>query len=491
MHGKKCGFTITGLFSIINLRKLSGIHQLISGIILLSPLVLFAQERQKPLAKLDHALFMEPGGTVYTEIYIRVPGQSLTYHQVDSQHFQSKALINLQVSRKGKIHYSQQYVLESSKVTDTTDVPFVLTDQREVPLDLKGRYMVALKVVDHFQQANRVTIQQSMLHQVTNTGKPRFSDIKLLDTVSRSSGTGRFIEAGYLMRPRASNTLPASRHHAYFYTELYNADRLVAENQPLDVHVTLLHQQDTLFQKKQAFEPKPVIKILGQLQRDKLKQGTHRLLVSTPAEDGKALSTDIQVRNPSTSPSDTVSLREHLADYPKDSLLTFVKWLRTLADRTEARKLQLLEKNPSRDSLLAFMARFWKRRNPYTPKAAWLSFRSDVAHVNHTYSNSLYKGYESARGRVYLQYGEPNTIFRSPDDPNTYPYEIWNYFRTPKQANVRFVFYARSIVEAEYVLLHSDAVGEMTDPQWKEKLDRSPINKENPFGNNPGWDFQK
>ena len=459
---------------------------------LLAPVALLAQKgSEEPLARLDNAMFMKPGGLVYTEVYIRIPGQSLTYRPVDSQHYRAKALISLTVSKAGQSHYEKQYLLRSPKVKDTNQVAFVLTDQRKVPLEREGRHTLAFRVVDSFNQSNRATVQKPLFNRVASTNSPVFSDIKVLDTVLPTTEEGRFVEGSYLMRPLASTRIPPEDENAYFYTELYNADRLSAVGDAIDVHVMLLHQQDTLYQKKQVFDAKPVIKILARLQRDKLKPGKNRIIVTTPTEEGKNLSTGIQVTSPYAAPSDTISLRGHLADYSTDSLLTFLKWMRTVSGNKEAKQLALLEKKPRRDSILGFMTGFWEKRNPVDPKEAWLSYRKDVRYVNQTYSNPLYKGYESDRGRVYLQYGKPNTIQRSPDDPNTYPYEIWHYFRTEKQANVRFVFYSNSILGAEFVLLHSDAVGEIRDPQWKEKLDRSALDREDPFGNDPGWDFQK
>jgi hypothetical protein len=53
------------------------------------------------------------------------------------------------------------------------------------------------------------------------------------------------------------------------------------------------------------------------------------------------------------------------------------------------------------------------------------------------------------------------------------------------------VFYSTSILETEFVLLHSNAIGEINNPRWQEKLNRSPFKRDDPFGNDPAWDYQK
>jgi hypothetical protein len=82
----------------------------------------------------------------------------------------------------------------------------------------------------------------------------------------------------------------------------------------------------------------------------------------------------------------------------------------------------------------------------------------------------------SDRGRVYLQYGAPDASQQVSTEPNSYPYEIWQYYRIKDpatgqfQSNKKFVFYNPSLDGKCYSLLHSDARGEMRDDRWQIKL---------------------
>jgi hypothetical protein len=51
-------------------------------------------------------------------------------------------------------------------------------------------------------------------------------------------------------------------------------------------------------------------------------------------------------------------------------------------------------------------------------------------------------------------------------DPQSYPYQIWHYYRAGKFSDKRFVFYDRELLQREYQLLHSDVPGEVRNPRW-------------------------
>ena len=90
-----------------------------------------------------------------------------------------------------------------------------------------------------------------------------------------------------------------------------------------------------------------------------------------------------------------------------------------------------------------------------------------VKKVNAAYKVVNQKGYQSDRGRVYLQYGPPNAVAESYHEPNAYPYEIWHYYELKGQRNKKFVFYCRELATNDFELIHSDAVGELSDYQWQ------------------------
>lgn len=83
------------------------------------------------------------------------------------------------------------------------------------------------------------------------------------------------------------------------------------------------------------------------------------------------------------------------------------------------------------------------------------------------FSTSIRKGYNTDRGRVYLQYGPPDNRTQMPHEPSAYPYEIWQYYKVKGQSNRRFIFYNPDLVTNDFKLIHSDALGEIMNDQWQ------------------------
>ena len=92
--------------------------------------------------------------------------------------------------------------------------------------------------------------------------------------------------------------------------------------------------------------------------------------------------------------------------------------------------------------------------------------------VERLYANNFQEGFETDRGRVYLQYGAPANIVRKEYSPTEYPYEIWRYNKIGAFSNKRFVFYNPDLVNKAYRLLHSDMVGELKNPSWPRELSK-------------------
>jgi len=95
------------------------------------------------------------------------------------------------------------------------------------------------------------------------------------------------------------------------------------------------------------------------------------------------------------------------------------------------------------------------------------------------YGSKLQKGYRTDRGRVYLKYGAPNSITESPFTASLHPYEVWHYYHTEGESNVKFIFYNTDLVSNEYELLHSTKRGEIRDPAWQLRLMKGHIPQSN------------
>jgi GWxTD domain-containing protein len=122
---------------------------------------------------------------------------------------------------------------------------------------------------------------------------------------------------------------------------------------------------------------------------------------------------------------------------------------------------------------------FWQERNPEDSEAAWLQYREKLAFVEQEFGTRNKRGYNTDRGRIWLQYGAPDDITDRPNEPSSYPYQIWRYYKAGQWNNVRFVFYDTTLLAEDYELLHSDNIpGELKNPQWQLLLEQrnTPMN---------------
>ena len=119
-------------------------------------------------------------------------------------------------------------------------------------------------------------------------------------------------------------------------------------------------------------------------------------------------------------------------------------------------------------------------------------FRSkQVKIAQEKFGNKKVRGYNTDRGRVYLQYGPPDQRSESASDASAHPYEIWQYYKLINKANnipqtnKMFVFYSPHFTGYDFKLLHSNVIGEIQDMDWQSKIKGSSVN------NNPVDDRKK
>jgi GWxTD domain-containing protein len=147
------------------------------------------------------------------------------------------------------------------------------------------------------------------------------------------------------------------------------------------------------------------------------------------------------------------------------SLLPIVK-------TSENKNIRNLLKSKDFGTIRKYFQAFWNSTSPGDATYAWLKYKQQVQYVQGLYKTNFQPGYETDRGRVYLQYGAPSSVNAREDSPSEYPYEIWFYNKIGKFSNRRFIFYNPDLTNNAYRLLHSDLVGEVKNPGWSQILSK-------------------
>jgi GWxTD domain-containing protein len=158
------------------------------------------------------------------------------------------------------------------------------------------------------------------------------------------------------------------------------------------------------------------------------------------------------------------------ASITDDSLSYYLASLIPIARPAEVKSIMKTLKAKSPDLCRKHIQQFWVQTAGADASNKWLIYKKNVQLVEKNYGNNFQDGFETDRGRVYLQYGQPNTIIVRETSPAEYPYEIWHYYKIKTFSNKRFVFYNPDLVNNAYRLLHSDMVGEQQNYKWQEML---------------------
>ena len=144
---------------------------------------------------------------------------------------------------------------------------------------------------------------------------------------------------------------------------------------------------------------------------------------------------------------------------------------RAIASSSELSQMGRLR---SLEARRAFLTTFWRTRDDDDDPGQNLAYNEfgERLRAVERFGRGTTPGYETARGRVYLKYGQPAEVDPHPLDPNMVPHEIWIYHDIAGQGGRRmFVFADREGINM-YDLLYSDVRGEPSPPNWEQQLQR-------------------
>jgi GWxTD domain-containing protein len=225
----------------------------------------------------------------------------------------------------------------------------------------------------------------------------------------------------------------------------------------------------------------PVIPILQTMNIDALRTGNYYLQIEAIDRSNKNITRQvIFIQRLNLNIKDTIDINTYnnannfgkgFLDTATIAYLQFsVASITPISTYKEIPYLQTLSRSPDSLVIKEYLSRFWRGVDPLNPEYAWKKYEEQVTWVEREYRTLTEHGFSTDRGRVYLQYGAPNEKSRN-NNSSGYNYEIWQYYKLPDgQSKVIFVFYNPTLTNNGMQLLHSNAKGELQDPNWKQKI---------------------
>jgi GWxTD domain-containing protein len=433
-------------------------------------------------AYLNYVVFQSPSGGPYIETYLSVSGESVVFKLNQKNLFQAAIEITLIFKNGEKIQDFDKYVLFSPEVEDTSNIAFNFLDQQRYFIP-EGDYNLEIIISDRNAGVKPFTAVQPVAIRFDD-GKPNFSGIELIESVTKSDSLSIITKNGFDIIPMVHNFYPGNANKLSFYSELYDLDQYLGIGEKFLISCAILSFETEMALKDyvlyQRLDVKPVVPLLKEFDITNLPSGNYKLQIEARNKENKLLAAAnlfFQRSNPNIAFSveqlaaiavtNTFAGEIHNAD-------TLDEFIRSLAPRAMELEKTFIYKQLQMADLKTkqkFLYNFWETRNPADPEGEWMQYYEMVVMVNASYKTQITKGYETDRGRVYLQYGPPNVISESYNEPSSYPYEIWQYYELPGgQRNKRFVFYTTDLITNSFRLLHSDAIGEVSNYKWKVYL---------------------
>lgn len=429
----------------------------------------------------------------YVEFNFTIDGNSVQYAQNANQKFEAEVRITVDIQQVNKTIQKLDYILTSGEVVDTT-----IVDKNDF-FDIKnialpnGHYLLFFTLQDLNGGNTKVEYKD---HIKVNYPKDSVSvsRISLLKDIKKIENPNLNLDKyGYRSTPLYYNFVPATTSYVYQTMEIYNTLKVLGENKTFYVRSFVINRdtRNLVFTENnsvRSYQTANVTLYINQLIVKNLPTGFYLLVSEVYSSDSTLLAvskTVFERDNPNIDlPNENYEIYNTTGTFVEkikdDKMIReFVSYLVPIASPSERVFIKNNINSGTPDQLKRFFYGFWSQRNRNNPEEEWGKYKVQVDYVNQLYTTGNFKGYKTDRGRVYLQYGAPNTVYEAPFDSHSYPYEMWFFNQAKNQYNVTFIFYNTDLVTSDYDLLHSDMIGEIQDPFWKVKL----VNRKTPIFN--------
>lgn len=444
-------------------------------------------------AYLTYSTFNIPDKGPYVETYLSVIGNTVKFVKNANGKFQGAIDIAVAFKLNGEIKNAQKYTLNSPETADTTKGFPNFIDQQRYNLP-NGLYEMEISIADK-NSANAKPFSAKMPIKVEFLNdRILVSDVQLLESYSKASTPSVITKSGYDLVPYVSTFYPENITRFRFYAEIYNAKQVLGDNQKILINYFLENNDSKMklsefsaFSKQAAND---VNILLAEFNIESLPNGNYSFKIEVRDAQNKIQADqkiifDRQNKQAALSFEDLKVIKVEgtfVSKYKNvDTLTQYLKCLRPISSFAEIQYTDNQLKTKDLVTMQQYFYNFWQSRSSSNPELAWLEYYKEVQKVNKEFGTYGLKGYDTDRGRVYLQYGVPDSRQKVDTEPSSYPYEIWQYnqlvdktqvLTNPynKQSNKSFVFYNPDLVSNKYTLLHSNARGEVNNSRWQIDL---------------------
>ena len=438
----------------------------------------FSQEENLK-AYIDVKGFYHPETGNYAEVELQFAIQSTSLKTIGDTALQASLAIYFDFMSKNGLVKSDAYVLNSPlyQIKDSLIEDFY--EIKRYALD-PGKYELRIRIKDLNSEENKEVSGAKTFVIKDIKDKISVSDIVPAEYAVKSDEESVFQRSGLHIIPMFSNFFSAHTNTLLAYCELYNTS--LKNDSILGVMYRIMNSKNYVeleeYTTISRFETGPFLTKFRAINIELLGSGSYLLEVcivnkdfdiiatsSYPFERDNDISTILNSENIILNPA----FQESMTD---DSVFYYLESVIPISRPAEVKNIVESIKSKNVEKCRKHIQAFWIKSSPVESYESMLKYKNQVDFVEKVYGNNFQEGFETDRGRVYLQYGAPSSIVTREASPSEYPYEIWTYNKIGVFSNKRFVFYNPDLVNRAYRLLHSDMVGELKNNSWPQILSK-------------------
>lgn len=403
---------------------------------------------------IDYADFKsDSAGLIRLELYYQLFQSLLTFNLVNGVYEASSELTTV-------VRGSDDQVFGSKTIDRTVRVP---TEQRtrsatdfrvsQVSFDLPpGKYEVDVTLRDKNSQ-QVITRELKVKLEKPTRDKPSLSGLELVQLTGAATEdtSNAFVKGAMTIIPSIAHTFSVDDSgRLSYYLEIYRGDEnkdsttiveSVIRNRSKMVYRDTLHL---------TFSD-PTMKQFRQISLDGFTPGEYELTVTLRGKRYKAIDARI---------------RTFYIQWTREALLKhdYETALQQLSYIAEDHVIKEMKKAETYEARKQAFERFWQERDP-TPGTPDNEVRDEfylrIEIANDRFPFLQQQGWRTDRGKVFIRFGEPDKVDDYPYSVNTYPYQVWHYYRNGHYR--RFTF-TDEIGDGDYRLAYPyDGLNERPD----------------------------
>tara|TARA_B100000902_G_scaffold70377_1_gene76122 strand:+ start:3438 stop:4865 length:1428 start_codon:yes stop_codon:yes gene_type:complete len=428
------------------------------------------------------SIFNTPDNNSYIEIYMSFDANSIKLIMDENKKYYGELDIVINITDTKKSIYNDHYILKSPYFNDSTNNNLLFIEQQRIALK-NGEYELEVKVNDLHNRFNNELILNERVNIDFNNDSLSISDITFIEKFKKTEYINKITKNGIDMFPYVSTFFPPQQDTMFLYFEIYNSNSYFSNKKYLlNTYIETYENNLKLidFNKSKRMITKEIDTKLILFPIQTLNTGNYNIVTEIRDVNNELVikrkrffqrsNLQINQKNSIITTDIRNTFVENITDI--DSLQLFIEYLYPISTDIESVFAQNQKRYNNLLLMQKFFLDFWISRNLISPGQEWRRYYSVVKSINKEFKNGKLDGFKTDRGRVYLQYGAPNSRHKVDNSSANFPYEIWHYYKLNTQSDCKFVFVNQHLGIQDYKLIYSNVNGEISNQEWRDRLEQ-------------------